>query len=51
MKSHFKRYDDDFKRMLVDLYNTTNPTFQNLENKYGMTTTTIQRFYSIIYEA
>ncbi|WP_420829636.1 transposase [Crassaminicella indica] len=44
MKQNGKRYDDDFKRMLVDLYNTTNHTYKSLESEYSVTATTIQRW-------
>lgn len=43
MKQNGKRYDD-FKRMFVDLYNTTNHTYKSLESEYGVTATTIQRW-------
>lgn len=44
MKQNGKRYDEDFKRMIVDLHNTTGQTYKSLESEYGVTATTIQRW-------
>lgn len=44
MKSNGKRYDKDFKEMLVNLYNSTNRTFADLESEYGISAGTIQRW-------
>ncbi|WP_280139565.1 hypothetical protein [Natronincola ferrireducens] len=33
MKQNDNRYDDDFNKMLVDLYNTTNHTFKSQRNR------------------
>lgn len=38
------RYDQDFKQMIVDLYNSTDSTYADLEGEYGVTSATIQRW-------
>jgi len=43
MKNNGTRYDQEFKKMIVELYNTTNHTFKSLESEYGVTSATIQR--------
>lgn len=44
MTNHGKRYDEEFKQMLVELYNTSNHTYKSLEREYGVTSATIQRW-------
>jgi len=44
MKNNGTRYDQDFKKMIVELYNTTDHTFKSLESEYGVTAATIQRW-------
>lgn len=44
MKNKGKRYDQDFKKMIVDLYNTKEYTLANLESEYGIPVGTIQRW-------
>lgn len=44
MKSNGIRYDQEFKNMIVELYNTTDHTFKSLESEYGVTSATIQRW-------
>jgi len=44
MKSNGTRYDQEFKNMIVELYNTTDHTFKSLESEYGVTSATIQRW-------
>jgi transposase len=44
MKNNGTRYDQEFKKMIVELYNTTNHTFKSLESEYGVTSATIQRW-------
>tara|TARA_Y100000588_G_scaffold338810_1_gene381053 strand:+ start:103 stop:378 length:276 start_codon:yes stop_codon:yes gene_type:complete len=44
MKSNGTRYDLEFKKMIVELYNTTDHTFKSLESEYGVTSATIQRW-------
>ncbi len=38
------RYDQEFKRMIVDLYNTGEHTYASLESEYGIVSATIQRW-------
>lgn len=44
MKNNGTRYDQEFKKMIVELYNTTDHTFKSLESEYGVTSATIQRW-------
>ena len=44
MKNNGTRYDQAFKKMIVELYNTTDHTFKSLESEYGVTSATIQRW-------
>lgn len=44
MKNNGTRYDQEFKNMIVELYNTTDHTFKTLESEYGVTSATIQRW-------
>jgi transposase len=44
MKNNGTRYDQDFKKMIVELYNTTDNTLKSLESEYGVTSATIQRW-------
>lgn len=44
MKNNGTRYDQEFKNMIVELYNTTDHTFKSLESEYGVTSATIQRW-------
>lgn len=44
MKNNGIRYDQEFKKMIVGLYNTTDYTFKSLESEYGVTSATIQRW-------
>lgn len=44
MKNNGTRYDQDFKKMIVELYNTSDHTFKSLESEYGVTSATIQRW-------
>ena len=44
MKSNGTRYDQEFKKMIVELYHTTDHTFKSLESEYGATSATIQRW-------
>jgi transposase len=44
MKNNGTRYDQEFKKMIVELYNTTDHTFKSLEGEYGVTSATIQRW-------
>ena len=44
MKATGKRYDQDFKQMIVDLYNTTDHTYASLESEYGISHGSIQRW-------
>ncbi len=44
MKNNGTRYDQEFKKMIVELYNTTDQTFKSLESEYGVTSATIQRW-------
>lgn len=44
MKNKGKRYDQDFKKMIVELYNTKDYTLANLESEYGIPAGTIQRW-------
>lgn len=44
MKSKGKRYDKDFKEMIVSLYNTTGRTLASLDSEYGIPAATIQRW-------
>jgi len=44
MKNKGKRYDQDFKKMIVELYNTKGYTLANLESEYGIPAGTIQRW-------
>ena len=44
MKSNGTRYDQEFKKMIVELYHTTDHTFKSLESEYGVTSATIQRW-------
>lgn len=36
-----KKYTDDFKQQIVDLYNTGNKSFPQLESEYGVAKSTI----------
>lgn len=47
MKRNGTRYDLDFKKMVVDLYNTTDHTLKTLESEYGVTSATIQRWVKL----
>ncbi|WP_156782399.1 hypothetical protein [Geosporobacter ferrireducens] len=47
MKQNVKRYDEDFKRILVNLYNITNHSYKSLESEYGVAAATIQRWLRI----
>lgn len=38
------RYDQEFKQMIVDLYNTGDYTYSSLEGEYGIASATIQRW-------
>lgn len=42
-----KRYDEDFKMTLVNLYNSGNHTFASLESEYGVSAATIQRWVKL----
>ncbi len=44
MKNNGTRYDQEFKNMIVELYNTTDHTFKSLESEYGVTSATVQRW-------
>jgi transposase len=44
MKNKGTRYDQDFKKMIVDLYNTKEHTYASLESEYGISAGTIQRW-------
>jgi transposase len=44
MKNNGTRYDQDFKKMIVELYNTTDHTLKSLESEYGVKSATIQRW-------
>jgi transposase len=44
MKNNGTRYNQEFKKMIVELYNTTDHTFKSLESEYGVTSATIQRW-------
>lgn len=44
MKNNGARYDQEFKKMIVELYNTTDHTFKSLESEYGVTSATVQRW-------
>ena len=44
MKTTGKRYDQEFKQMIVDLYSTTDHTYASLESEYGISHGTIQRW-------
>jgi transposase len=44
MKNNGTRYDQEFKKMIVELYNTADHTFKSLESEYGVTSATIQRW-------
>lgn len=48
MKNNGTRYDQEFKKMIVELYNTTDHTFKSLESEYGVTSATIQRWVKSI---
>ncbi|HEY8364673.1 MAG TPA: transposase [Haloplasmataceae bacterium] len=41
MKRNGKRYDEEFKKMLVELYNSKQKTVSELEREYGVTKVTI----------
>lgn len=38
------RYEDDFKKMIVNLYNAGNHTYASLESEYGVKAGSIQRW-------
>jgi len=38
------RYNQDFKQMIVDLYNSTDSTYADLEGEYGVPSATIQKW-------
>ncbi len=42
MKNKGTRYDHEFKRMIVDLYNTKEHTYASLQSKYDIPASTIQ---------
>ena len=44
MNKNGKRYDKDFKQMIVDLYNSTDATLADLEAEYVVTSNSIQRW-------
>jgi len=44
MSKNGKRYDQDFRQMIVNLYNSTDSTYADLESEYGVPTATIQRW-------
>lgn len=44
MKNNGSRYDQDFKNMIVELYNTTDHTVKSLESEYGVSSATVQRW-------
>ena len=44
MKNNGTRYDQDFKKMIIELYNTSDHTFKSLESEYSVTSATIQRW-------
>lgn len=44
MKQNGKRYDEDFKKMIVNLYHTTDHTYKSLESEYGVTGASIQKW-------
>lgn len=44
MNKKSKRYDKEFKQMIVDLYNTGDYTYASLESEYGIASATIQRW-------
>lgn len=48
MKNNGTRYDQEFKKMIVELYNTTDHTLKTLESEYGVTSATIQRWVKIM---
>ena len=39
-----KRYDDDFKKTIVDLYNSGNKTIAELKREYGISNTSIYKW-------
>ena len=41
MAKNQKKYTDEFKKQLVDLYNTGNYSFPQLSNEYGVAKSTI----------
>lgn len=41
MKKHGKRYDEDFKKMIVELYSSKQKTVSQLEREYGISKPTI----------
>ena len=47
MKNNGTRYDQDFKKMIVELYHTTDHTFKSLESEYGVSAATIQRWVKL----
>lgn len=44
MKNKGKRYNQEYKEMIVNLYNSTDCTYASLESEYGISTATIQRW-------
>ncbi len=43
MKNKGTRYDQNFKKMIVDLYNTKEHTYASLESEYGISAGTIPK--------
>lgn len=41
MSKHGKRYDEDFKKMVVELYSSTQKSVSQLEREYGISKPTI----------
>ncbi len=48
MKNKGSRYDQDFKNMIVELYNTTDHTIKSLESEYGISSASVQRWIKLM---